>query len=140
VLEYLGRYTHRVAISNNRIVDINDDRVTFSWRDRSDGNKRKPMALDGVEFIRRFLLHVLPDGYFKIRYFGFLSPRNKKRCIPLIRSWIDPNAQYLEKRKETALEIICRLTGTDITCCPECGKGKMKAWMILEKPKPPDSS
>ena len=140
VLEYLGRYTHRVAISNNRIVDINDEQVTFSYRDRSDGNKRKPMTLDGVEFIRRFLLHVLPDGYFKIRYFGFLSPRNKKRCIPLIRTLIDPNAEYPEKRKETALEIMLRLTGIDITCCPECGKGKMKAWMTLEKPKPSDSS
>lgn len=140
VLEYLGRYTHRVAISNNRIVDINDDRVTFSYRDRSDGNKRKPMTLDGVEFIRRFFLHVLPDGYFKIRYFGFLSHRNKKRCIPLIRTLIDPVAEYPEKRKETAIEIMIRLTGTDITCCPACGKGRMKTWMIIEKPKPPDSS
>ena len=98
------------------------------------------MTLDGVEFIRRFLLHVLPDGYFKIRYFGFLSHRNKKRCIPLIRTLIDPDAEYPEKRKETALEIMLRLTGTDITCCPECGKGRIRPWMILEKPKPPDSS
>jgi hypothetical protein len=140
VLEYLGRYTHRVAISNNRIVDINDDRVTFSYRDRSDNNKRKLMTIMAVEFIRRFLLHVIPDGYFKIRYFGFLAHRNKKRCISIIRTLIDPNAEYPEKRNETELEIMYRLTGTDITRCPECGKGKMNAWMILEKPKPPDSS
>ena len=79
VLEYLGRYTHRVAISNNRIISIDNARVTFTYIDRQKDNEIKKMTLDADEFIRRFLLHVLPKGFFKIRYFGFLCHTNKKR-------------------------------------------------------------
>lgn len=125
VLEYLGRYTHRVAISNHRIVSMKDDCVTFNYRDRSDENKLKVMTITAVEFIRRFLLHVLPNGFVKIRYFGFLAHCNKKRYIPLIRNLIDSSAQPMEKLKETIAEMMLRLTGVDITCCPQCGKGKM---------------
>ncbi len=81
--------------------------------------------LDAHEFIRRFLLHVLPKGLIKIRYFGFLSHTNKNKEIPLIRELIDPNATLPEKIKETILEMMLRLTGIDITCCPKCMKGKM---------------
>ena len=137
---YLGRYTHRVAISNNRIVAINDDQVMFFYRDRSDGNTQKVMTVMAVEFIRRFLLHVLPDGFVKIRYFGFLSHRHKKRSIELIRKLIDPKAIYPGKTEESIFEIMLRLTGIDITCCPACGKGRMKAWMAIEKPGICDSS
>jgi hypothetical protein len=75
VLRYLSRYTHRIAISNNRLVDINDGKVQFRWKDYRDGNRQKLMTLDADEFIRRFLLHVLPDGFQRIRYFGFLANR-----------------------------------------------------------------
>lgn len=133
VLDYLGRYTHRVAISNNRIVSMQKNTVTFTYRDRADENKIKLMSLAANEFIRRFLLHVLPDGFVKIRYFGFLAHRNKTRCIALIRKLIDPKAAPIEKRDETPTQMMLRLTGIDITCCPQCGKGKMVAAMPLAK-------
>ncbi len=81
VLEYLGRYTHRVAISNRRIISLQNNEVSFSWRDYSDNNKMKVMTLPVKEFIRRFLLHVLPNGFFKIRYYGILSSRRKDKLL-----------------------------------------------------------
>lgn len=131
VLEYLGRYTHRVAISNNRILSIGNGKITFTYRDR-ENNETREMSLDANEFIRRFLMHVLPRGFMKIRYFGFLSHKNKKQAIPLLRKLIDPNAKLPEKINETIFEMMLRLTGTDITCCPKCKKGKMK--MIRKLP------
>ena len=125
VLEYLGRYTHRVAISNNRILSIDNGKVNFTYRDRKRNNETRIMTLDAHEFIRRFLLHVLPMGFMKIRYFGFLSHKNKKQAIALIRKLIDPGAKLPEKIVETIMEMMLRLTGKDITCCPKCGKGQM---------------
>jgi hypothetical protein len=125
VLEYLGRYTHRVAISNNRIVSIDNDKVTFTYRDREKNNEIRQMSLDADEFIRRFLLHILPKGFVKIRYFGFLSHTNKKQAVALLRKLINPDAVMPEKIKETIVEMMLRLTGDDITCCPQCKKGKM---------------
>mgnify|MGYP001032104715 CR=1 FL=1 len=127
VLNYLGRYTHRVAIANHRINSIHDGRVSFTYRDRSDKNRKKTMTLDALEFMRRFLLHVLPDGFMKIRYFGFLSHRHKNRCIALIRGLIDPDGSYPERKKESVEAVMKRLTGQDITCCPQCGKGRLRA-------------
>jgi len=125
VLDYLGRYTHRVAISNNRIISIDNGRVTFTYRDRQNDNEIKKMTLDADKFIGRFLLHVLPKGFFKIRYFGFLAHTNKKKDIPLIRKLIDPEATLPEKLNESISEMMLRLTGIDISCCPKCKKGKM---------------
>jgi hypothetical protein len=134
VLEYLGRYTHRVAISNNRIVSIENGKITFTYRDRKRNNAVKNMTLDADEFIRRFLLHVLPEGFMKIRYFGFLANTNKKKCIPLLRHLIDPKAQLPEKITETVQEMMLRLTGVDITCCPRCQKGRMVKVRQLPEP------
>ena len=125
VLDYLGRYTHRVAISNNRILSIENGRVTFTYRDRQNDNEIKKMTLDADEFIRRFLLHVLPKGMIKIRYFGFLAHTNKKKAIALIRKLIDSHATFPKKIKESVSEMMLRLTGIDISCCPQCKKGKM---------------
>jgi hypothetical protein len=125
VLDYLGRYTHRVAISNNRIISIDNGRVTFTYKDRQKEDEIKKMTLDADEFIRRFLLHVLPKGLIKIRYFGFLAHTNKKKDIPLIRKLIDPDATLPEKIDESISEMMLRLTGIDISCCPKCKKGKM---------------
>ena len=125
VLEYLGRYTHRVAISNNRIKSIDNGQVCFEYKDRSDNNTTKIVTISAHEFIRRFLLHVLSHNFMKIRYFGFLSHRNKKQAVALIRKLIDPNAALPAKLKETVLEMMLRLTGQDILCCPNCKKGKM---------------
>jgi hypothetical protein len=133
VLEYLGRYTHRVAISNNRIFSIDNGKVTFTYRDRERNNEIRFMTLEAHEFIRRFLLHILPRGFMKIRYFGFLSHTNKKQAIKLLRKLIDPDAKLPEKIKETILEMMLRLTDTDISCCPKCKKGKMT--MIKKLPR-----
>ena len=138
VLEYLGRYTHRVAITNNRIIAINNGMVTFSYRDRSDGSKIKELTVRADEFIRRFLIHVLPSGFVKIRYYGFLAHANKKACIPLLRNLIDPRAEHCEKLIETVEEMMVRLAGVDISLCPECGQGKMINIETL--PVPPDTS
>ena len=135
VLEYLGRYTHRIAISNNRIKSIDNGTVTFQYRDRSKDNQVREMSLSADEFIRRFLLHVLPSGFMKIRYFGFLSNNNKKQTIPFLRKLIDPSAKLPEKTKETIIAMIFRLTGEDITCCPECKKGKMRIIKKISKQK-----
>ena len=131
VLDYLGRYTHRIAISNNRIKSIDNGTVVFEYRNRSKDNELKEMSLPANEFIRRFLMHVLPSGFMKIRYFGFLSHKNKKQAIPLLRNLINPNAKLPEKVNETADEIISRLIGEDITCCPECKKGKMHITRVI---------
>jgi hypothetical protein len=134
VLEYLGRYTHRVAITNNRIQSIDNGIVTFNYRDRSDDNKAKELTLPVEEFIRRFLLHILPNGFMKIRYFGFLAHTNKRKSIPLLRQLIGSSAELPEKLKETVQEMMLRLTGVDISTCPECKKGTMK--IIKELPRP----
>ena len=85
VLKYLARYTHRVAISNQRLVALEDGHVTFRWKDYSQGNQRTTMTLEATEFIRRFLLHVLPRGFVKIRHFRFLANRCRQEEIPLCR-------------------------------------------------------
>jgi hypothetical protein len=83
VLQYLARYTHRVAISNHRIVDFTDGKVSFSWKDYAHGSKRRLMALTAEEFLRRFLLHTLPRGFIRIRFFGFLASRRRAALLPL---------------------------------------------------------
>ena len=85
VLQYLGRYTHRIAISNNRILEVQDGKVSFRWRDYADGDKQKIMTLQAPEFIRRFLLHVLPPRFVRIRHFGLLANRSRKDNISVCR-------------------------------------------------------
>jgi hypothetical protein len=92
VLRYLARYTHRVAISNGRLLSLKDGRVRFRWRDSQDHNQIKEMSLDAVEFIRRLLLHILPGGFVKIRHFGFRSNRNRKAMVLLCRKLLPPLA------------------------------------------------
>ena len=89
VLDYLGRYTHRVALSNDRILQVQNGEVTLSYRDRKDGDRKKIMTLEAQEFIRRFLLHVLPDGFMRIRHFGFLANRSKKQALAQCRKLLD---------------------------------------------------
>jgi hypothetical protein len=126
VLQYLGRYTHRIAISNNRILRLQDGEVSFSWRDYSDGDKQKTMTVKAQEFIRRFLLHVLPHRYVRIRHFGLLSNRNRKDDIALCRKLLESgNTVAWEKDKETWQEQLLRICGIDITDCPVCKKGRM---------------
>lgn len=121
VLSYLGRYTHRVAISNHRILSIQDGNVSFKWRDYSDDSKEKVMTLTANEFMRRFLLHILPQGFTKIRHYGFLASGCKRKKLALCQRLT--GARIIEKLKLSAAELMKKLTGRDITLCPCCGIG-----------------
>ena len=127
VLQYLGRYTHRIAISNNRILTADNDTVTFRWRDYADGNKQKTMTLKVDEFIRRYLLHVLPDRYVRIRHFGLLANRGRKDNITLCWELLGTSAviEPDKIKKETWQEQLLRICGIDVTACPVCQKGRM---------------
>jgi len=127
VLQYLGRYTHRIAISNNRILTIQHGKVSFLWRDYADHDRQKTMTLKADEFIRRFLLHVLPARYVRIRHFGLLANRNRKDLIALCRKILG-DAKTVTKennREETWQEQLLRICGIDVTTCPVCQKGRM---------------
>jgi hypothetical protein len=125
VLDYIGRYTHRVAISNYRIINVENGNVTFTYRDRRHNNTRKTMTLQAQEFIRRFLLHVLPDGFVRIRHFGFLANRYKKENIQHCREIIGYSEQTPEPTEKNYKERVLELTGIDITLCPCCNNGSM---------------
>ena len=131
VLEYLGRYTHRIAISNHRIKSIDNCKVTFTYRDRQRDNELKEMTLSAVEFIRRFLLHVLPFRFMKIRYYGFLANICKNKSILLIRRLIGKDMEAKIFIEETLQEKVLRLTGKDITLCPYCKVGRMMYLAML---------
>jgi Putative transposase len=98
VLDYLGRYTHRVAISNNRLVSMDNDKVRFRWKDYRDGSSQKIMALEAWEFIRRFLIHVLPDGFHRIRYYGFLGNCHRARKLAQCRELLGMGAARTGRR------------------------------------------
>jgi hypothetical protein len=132
VLKYLGRYTHRIAITNQRIIGIEDGKVSFSWKDYADGNKHKIMTLDAAEFIRRFLLHVLPDGFVKIRHFGLLGNRNRKACLETCRMLLGVKEPETVP-SETWQESLLRITGIDVTLCPLC-HGRMRRKELYRGP------
>jgi hypothetical protein len=129
VIDYLGRYTHRIAISNHRLIKLEDDKVTFRWRDYADNNTSKIMTLDAHEFIRRFLLHVLPGQFVKIRHYGLLGNRCRQQKIELARQLLAVNRVEQNQPKEQAetwQERLLRLTGFDVARCPNCGERAMK--------------
>ncbi len=130
VLRYLGRYTHRIALSNHRIVALEGRCVTFQWRDRADGNKTKLLKLDVVDFLRRFLLHVMPSRFMRIRHYGFLANSVRKKGIDLCRKLLHVDAPPHDSSAErpgaeTWQEFLRRLTGVDVTRCSACGVGNM---------------
>jgi hypothetical protein len=141
VLAYVARYTHRVAISNDRLIGIEEGKVRFRWKDYRNGNRLKTMALTADEFIRRFLLHVLPGGFQRIRYYGFLGNRWRQeklaRCRQLLAmpqpepSACDAAADYRDRYEE--------ITGTSLTECPACHHGRMLVIEVIKaiKPCPP---
>ena len=133
VLDYLGRYTHRVAIANHRITGVNDGSVSFMYRDRKDNNQQKECTLNADEFIRRFLLHSLPKRCFRIRHFGFLSNPVKKHLLPECRRLLGlpPEIPVLPKKK--MLELMIELTGKDSSICPRCGRGIMRVVGVIPK-------
>jgi hypothetical protein len=129
VLDYVGRYTHRVAISNNRLLAIDNGQVSFSWKDYRDNNQQKTMKLSATEFIRRFLLHVLPAGFQRIRYYGFLSNRYRQQKLAQCRQLLHmaaadeppcettPARNYQDRYEQ--------LTGSSLRKCPVCHEGQM---------------
>lgn len=133
VLQYLSRYTHRIAISNHRILKLQDGKVSFLWRDYSDGDKQKIMTLNAHEFIRRFLLHVLPDRFVKIRHYGMLANRKRKDNIALCRKCLG-SCETETKDKDLPLtwqEHLLKVSGVDVTKCPVCKKGNMVMVEVL---------
>jgi len=123
VLEYLSRYSHRVAVANHRIVSIADSEIAFKYKDRNNDNVEKKMTLSANEFIRRFLLHILPENFIKIRYYGFLGNRNRKNNIRLCLDLL--NAEYVQYEKKNISELIKETTGININMCPHCKKGQL---------------
>ncbi len=135
VLKYLARYTNRVAISNQRLLSLEDGNVTFHWKDYASGRERRRMTLDAVEFIRRFLLHVLPKGFQRIRQYGFLANCVRQKRLKLCRELLDRAEKSTDSNCETATD-----TASEPACeesspsCPACKKGKM----IVIAEIPPD--
>ena len=137
VLDYVGRYTHRVAISNNRLLDIEAGQVRFQWKDYRDNSQQKTMTLTAEEFIRRFLLHTLPDGFQRIRYYGFLGNRYRQeklsRCRQLI-GMADPVAPPTPENYQDRHE---ELTGISLRECPVCHRGRMTIVEIVAAHRSP---
>ena len=137
VLAYLGRYTHRVAIANSRLTGITDGHVSFTWKDYRHHGETRIMTLTANEFMRRFLLHTVPDGFHRIRHFGFLANGHRATKLALCRALLaaPPSEPPLP---QTYLERHRRLTGQDLDICPDCG-GPMQDRGPLPRRSPPRS-
>jgi hypothetical protein len=130
VLAYLGRYTHRVAISNHRLVSLKHGKVTFSWRDNRHGQLRSTMTLNAEEFMRRFLLHVLPRGFQRIRQFGLLANRRRDE-LARCRQLLGTSDQTVESLSQDYKSLYQTVTGTSLQQCPACRTGTMKFFSPL---------
>jgi len=127
VLDYLGRYTHWVAVSNHRLVQLRDGTVTFRWKDYSHGNHIRLMTVDANEFIRRFLLHVLPPGFMRLRHYGLFGNRNRAQKLARCRELIGPT-NPIHPEPQPSLDWKSRyraLTGESLETCPKCHLGRM---------------
>lgn len=130
VLEYLGRYTHRVALSNDRLVDQCAGRVRFRWKDYADHDRLKIMTLEADEFLRRFLLHIVPRGFMRIRHFGLLANRTRRETLTRCRNLLGQSPPN-NARPESVTEVVQRLTGVDLLRCPVCREGRMRITAIV---------
>jgi hypothetical protein len=131
VLDYLGRYTHRIAIGNEHILHLVNDQVTFSYRDRAQDKKKKRMTLSAFEFIRRFLLHILPDSFVKIRHYGLSSNRHRNTTLRWAQSLLGICLQEIETPKPTWQDLMVRITGIDPCQCQVCGRGRLVLKEVL---------
>jgi len=129
VLAYLGRYAYRIALSNDRLVALQDGLVTFRWKDRAHGNVPRLATLDAPTFLRRFLLHLLPRRFVRIRHYGFLANPVRLQQLPRVRQWLAPSAHAIEslapREPEPWDALLLRLTGKDVTRCPRCRVGHL---------------
>jgi hypothetical protein len=139
VLDYLGRYTHRVAISNHRLVSVAGGKVTFRYKDRAHGDKQRTMTVSGEEFVRRFLLHVLPSGFVKTRHYGFLANAVRDKSLALCRELLDTRGQAGAPlpAAESWQDLLYRLTGEDVTLCPSCQIGHLFTLYQIPGPRGP---
>ncbi len=135
VVRYLGQYTHRVAITNQRILSIANGKVTFIAKDETDRGSKKAVTLDGSEFIRRFSQHILPVGFVKIRHFGIYN-HTVKRSLKLVFS-VQEKPEAL-KQIETTLERFERITGQTPCCCTVCKTRRMRRVRTLPRIRSPD--
>jgi predicted Zn-ribbon and HTH transcriptional regulator len=127
VLDYLGRYTHRVAISNHRLLSVDSTHVAFSWRDYRHSNQVRPMTLEPDEFIRRFLLHVLPAGFVRIRHYGLLSNSVREQKLATCRQLLGASSPINSPKSETpdSKDTLNSVTGEPIDLCPHCRQGRL---------------
>jgi len=124
VLDYLGRYTHKVAIADHRLLRLQDGTVTYTWRDRAHHNGLQTDTLPVTEFIHRFLYHILPDGFPKVRYYGWLAAAHKAALLPAIRAALQAQPPPPPLQESLAARLL-RRTGVDIARCPCCGQGRL---------------
>jgi hypothetical protein len=136
VLKYLARYTHRVAISNRRLLSLADGGVTFEWKDYADANQTKTMMLEAVEFIRRFLLHVLPSGFVHIRHFGFLANRHRKKKLALCRSLLPVKQTAITANSGSSSDGDSTTAEPVSHQCPACKTGRL-IWIQVLRPEMP---
>jgi Putative transposase len=138
----VGRYTHRVAISNNRLVAIEDEQISFRWKDYRHNHRQKTMTLSAEEFIRRFLIHVLPDGFQRIRYYGFLANRYRQDKLAQCRQLlgmpaVDPKPESGDLAIDYDYERLYeKLTGSCLRQCPSCRQGRMITVEVLAPTTP----
>jgi hypothetical protein len=136
VVKYLGRYTHKIAISNHRLISLNDNNVLFTYKDYKDHNKVKKMQLSGTEFLRRFSQHILPKRFVRIRYYGFLSS-TKKYLFHEIQSEMGITIKKNISKKKNWKQICRERLNFDPDICPFCNKGKMITIEIIEQQRGP---
>ena len=144
VLKYLARYTHRVAISNQRLLSVDDGKVTFRWKDYANGDRQRTMTLDAGEFLRRFLLHVLPKGFMRVRYYGFLASRNRAEKLDRVRILLGQPSVFTTS--EPSDEASAKDASDDepldtLDLCPACKKGRLiliaKLGRLLDRTRQP---
>jgi Putative transposase/Transposase zinc-binding domain len=136
VIQYLGGYTHKVAISNHRITDIGNDKVTFRYKDYRDQSKVKLMTIDALEFIRRFSLHILPKGFIRIRHYGILSSSRKQYVLPLLLKQMESHFEFPQEKhwKQISTERL----GYNPDACPVCKQNSMIMLLTFDRRGPPD--
>jgi putative transposase/transposase-like zinc-binding protein len=139
VLHYLGRYTHRIAIGNERLLALDQGRVTFAYRDRRRGNRRSLLTIEAQQFVRRFLLHVLPRGFVRVRHFGLQANGCRTRLINRARLLLRAPAppQPTSTPDTSWKDLYRRLTGRDPDLCPDCGRGRLRVLAVLPPWPPP---
>lgn len=145
VVDYLGRYTHRIALTNSRLIDVRDGHVCFTYRNRRNGDTLEQMTVDAHTFLHRFLLHVLPPGFVRLRHYGFLANRCKARTLPQCRQLLNHTPPPPPRQRLTVTQWMQQVVGVDLTQCPQCGARPLQrrpipAAALLPRPRSPPHS